>query len=75
MIHHLYRIDIAFDPEKGYGALIADLNGQRQKGIKGASIRQLCRRIHESICEDEQLKRRFPLEHERSRIITPNNFI
>lgn len=74
-VHLLYRIDIGFDPEKGYAAVIADIKGERQKGVKGSSIRQLCRRIHEAVCDDESKKRHFPLEHERSHIITPEGFI
>lgn len=70
----MYRIDIGFNPEKGYAAAIYDVKGERHKGIKANSIRQLCRRIHEAVCDDEQKKRHFPLEHERSRIITPNGF-
>lgn len=60
----MYRIDIGFDPERGYGAAIFDPIDGKQKGIKAANIRQLCRSIHEAICEDEQKKRRFPLERE-----------
>ena len=70
----LYRIDIGFSHDRGYAASISDIQGQRVKGIKGNSIRQLCRRIHEAVCDDEQKKRHFPLESEPSRIITPNGF-
>lgn len=74
-VHLLYRIDIGFSKERGYAAAITDVAGERQRGIKANSIRQLCRRLHEVICEDDQKKRRFPLEHERSHIITPNGFL
>lgn len=75
-IRILYRIDIGFDQERGYAAAILDPNDKKSKGVKASNIRQLCRRIHEAICEDEQKKRRFPLESEArsvSSIITPGN--
>lgn len=70
----MYRIDIGFDRERGYGAAIFDVLDKKTKGCKANSMRQLCRQIHESVCEDEAKKRRFPLESEaRSApsIITP----
>src|SRR5262245_17826041 len=76
MIHHLFRVDIGFDPERGYGAVLIDPKHGRQKGIKGNSIRQLLRRVSEEIANEEQKMRRFPLEHEREAtksIITPND--
>lgn len=60
----MYRIDIGFDPDRGYAAAIFDPIDRKSKGIKASNIRQLCRRLHEAICEDEQKKRRFPLERE-----------
>lgn len=71
----LFRIDIAFDPERGYAALLTDVRGERQKGVKGNSIRNLMRNVSQQICEEDQKQRRFPMEHERSRIITPDGFI
>jgi hypothetical protein len=68
----LFRIDVGFDPDRGYAAVITDVLGERQKGIKGNSIRNLMRNVNQQVCETEQVHRRFPLEHERSRIITPN---
>ena len=76
MIHLLYRIDIGFDQERGYAAAILDLQDKKTKGLKASSIRQLCRQIHEAVCQDEQRKRRFPLESEAqsvSTLITPGN--
>ena len=76
MVHLLFRIDIGFDPERGYAALLQDPRNQRQKGIRGNSIRQLLRRVHEEVALEEQKMRRFPLEHERDAqksIITPGD--
>ena len=73
-VTNMYRTDIGFDPDYGYAAVIFDVRDKKQKGIKANSIRELCRRIHEAICEDEQKKRRFPLEREASSaptILTP----
>ena len=71
MIHLLFRVDIAYDPERGYAAVLTDVPMKRQKGIKGNSIRQLLRRVHEEVAKEEQQKRRFPLEQEPRLIITP----
>lgn len=75
-LNHMFRIDIAFDPDRGYAAVVLDVRNKREKGIKGNSIRQLLRRVHEVVAEEEQKMRRFPLEHERGAapsIITPGN--
>lgn len=66
----MYRIDIGFDQARGYAAAIYDPLDRKAKGIKASNIRQLCRRIHEAICEDEQKKRRFPLESEAQSVQT-----
>lgn len=71
----MFRIDIGFDPDRGYGAALLDVHENKMKGIKASNVRQLMRLVSQAICETEQHKRRFPLEHERnepSRIITPN---
>lgn len=78
MIHLLYRIDIGFDPDRGYAAVILDVRGDRQKGIKGNSIRNLCRNVHKAICDEDQKARRFPLEAESrlgggTKSLTPDN--
>jgi hypothetical protein len=72
----MFRIDIGFDPERGYAAGLYDNLSQKQKGIRAGNIRELMRKVGQEICSEEQRKRRFPLEHERepSRIITPNGF-
>lgn len=73
----MFRIDIGFDPDRGYAAVLLDIPGQKSKGVRGNSIRQLMRLVGQEICTTEQQKRRFPLEHERNeppRIITPNGF-
>lgn len=73
-VKFMYRADIGFEPGRGYAAALRDVSQNRLKGIKANSIRQLMRRISEAICEDEQKKRRFPLEHEAPVIITPDQF-
>lgn len=70
----MFRIDVGFDPDRGYAAVLTDVLNERMKGIKGNSIRNLMRNVARQICDEEQRQRRFPLEHERSRIITPNGF-
>lgn len=73
----MFRIDVGFDPDRGYAAVLYDVHAEKQKGIKASNIRQLMRLVGQEICEQEQKSRRFPLEHEReepSRIITPNGF-
>ena len=75
----MFRVDIGFDPDRGYGAACIDVLNEKTKGIKASNIRQLMRLVSSSICDAEQQQRRFPLEHERgsaepSRIITPNGF-
>jgi hypothetical protein len=72
----MYRIDIGFDPDKGYAAVLLDLQQQRQKGIRGNSVEQLTSRIRRVLIDEEGRKRHFPLEHERTpaRIITPEGF-
>lgn len=75
----LFRIDVGFDPDRGYAASVLDLANQRMKGIKGNSIQQITSRLRIVINEEMEKRRDFPLEHERSaqepsRIITPNGF-
>ena len=67
----MFKIAIGFDEGRGYAAVLHDCLDMKEKGIKGNSIRQLMRRVSQELCEEEQKKRRFPLEHERSRIIVP----
>lgn len=69
----MYRVDIGFNPEKGYGAAVYDVLEEKQKGIRGHSIEQLASRLRHVLIEAEGRKRKFPLEHgEPSRIITLN---
>jgi hypothetical protein len=75
----LFRVDVGFDPERGYAASVLDLQNQRMKGIRGNSIEQITSRLRNVINEEMQKRKQFPLEHERSsgepsRIITPNGF-
>lgn len=70
----LYHIDVAFDTERGFAATLTDVGLRRMKGIKGHSIRQLMRRVSQEVCDDEQKKRRFPLEHEPRVIISTEGF-
>lgn len=71
----LFRIDIGFDPERGYAASVLDLQEQKMKGIKGNSIQQITSRLRNALNEVMEKRKHFPLEHEKepSRIITPNN--
>lgn len=73
MVTVMYRIDIGYDPNRCYAAVITEGKKGMQKGIKGNSIRQLMRRVNEQICLDEQKNRRFPLEQEEpKRLISPD---
>jgi hypothetical protein len=67
----MYRIDIGFDEQRGYAAVIADPLERRMKGIKGNSIEQIMSRLRRVIIDEEGKKKHFPLEKEEpSRIIT-----
>lgn len=68
----MYRIDVGFSEDRGYAAVLTDVRGERQKGIKGNSIEQLISRLRNVILETEYRRKHFPLESEPSRIITPN---
>lgn len=70
----LFRIDIGFDEERGYAAVVLDVQGERQKGIRANSIEQLVSRMRNVLLEEIHKRKNFPLEAERSRIITPNGF-
>lgn len=73
----LFRIDIGFDPERGYGAALFDILNERSKGIRANSMQQLTSRLRNVLNEEAEKTRHFPLEHERdepSRIITPNGY-
>jgi hypothetical protein len=72
----MFRIDIGFDPERGYAASVLDLQQQRMKGIRGNSMQQITSRLRNVLNEEAQKQKHFPLEHEKepSRIITPNGF-
>jgi hypothetical protein len=75
----LFRIDVGFDPERGYAASVLDLQNQRVRGIKGNSIQQITSRLRNVLNEEMETRRQFPMEHERSpaepsRIITPNGY-
>jgi len=73
-IHNVFRIDIGFNPERGYAAAILDIDNKRVKGIKGNSWEQLASRLRHVIIEEGGKKRNFPLESEPSRILTPDQF-
>lgn len=70
----IFRIDIGFDPNRGYAAVVYDVNGDRQKGIRGNSPEQVVSRLRNVLLEEMHQQKRFPLESEPSRIITPNGF-
>lgn len=68
----MFRVDIGFNADKGYGATVLDVTENKIKGIKGSSIRQLLRNISAVVAEEEQKKRRFPMESGGPKlIITP----
>lgn len=72
----LFRIDVGFDPDKGYGAAVLDVPNQKMKGIRGNSMQQITSRLRQVLNEEMAMRRQFPLEHEKeepSRIITPGN--
>jgi hypothetical protein len=71
-VNLLYRIDIGFDENRGYAAVVFDVIQERQKGIRGNSMEQLASRIRHVLIDEEGKRRRFPLESEPQRIITPN---
>jgi hypothetical protein len=67
----MYRVDIGFDPERGYAAVIADVQLERMKSLRGASVEQLMSRLRHIIIDAEGERKHFPKEHgEPSRIIT-----
>ena len=76
MIKFMYRVDIGFDEDRGYAALVSDVQMERSKGIRGNSVEQIMSRLRHVIIDEENRRKHFPLEHERepSRIITPNGF-
>jgi len=69
----MFRVDIGFQADKGYGATVLDVQLNRIKGIKGNSPEQLISRIRRVVLDEMQKKRDFPLEMERN-IITPEEF-
>jgi hypothetical protein len=70
--YFMFRVDIGYNADKGYGATVLDVRRNMIKGIKGNSIRQLLRNIASVIAEEEQKQRHFPVESEPRLIITPN---
>jgi hypothetical protein len=72
MIQLLFRIDIGFDEERGYAAVVLDVMQERQKGIRGNSPEQLASRLRHVLIEELTKRKNFPLESEPSKIITPN---
>lgn len=60
----LYRIDVGFDPERGYAAALIDVQGERQKGIKGNSMEQLASRLRHVLIEETLKMGDLPLERE-----------
>ena len=77
----LYRIDVGFDPERGYGAVVLDAANStdkrlRQKGVRGNSVEQLASRLRHVLIDDMSKRRNFPLETQPAQklIITPEDF-
>lgn len=73
-VHLIFRVDVGFDPDRGYACTVLDVPNGRQKGIRANSIEQLTSRLRHVLNEEGRKKRNFPLESEPSRIITPNGF-
>jgi hypothetical protein len=74
----LFRIDIGFDSQRGYAALVSDIQQERVKGIKGNSPEQLLSRIRHVLLEEFHKSRSFPLESEAAsrnggKIIMPDD--
>ena len=67
----LYRIDIGFDPHRGYAATLLDLPNARQKRIRGNSAEQLMSRLRNVVLEEMHKQKNFPLESERSNNNSP----
>lgn len=67
----LFRIDVGFDPRRGYAATVYDIPNDRMKGIRGNSIQQITSRLRHVLNEEMEKKRDFPLESEPSRLIIP----
>ena len=73
-VNLMFRIEIGFDPDRGYAAIILDLQEQRTKALRGNSMQQLTSRLRHILNEEAEKARHFPLESEKSSIITPNGF-
>ena len=73
-VNLMFRIEIGFDPERGYAAIILDVRQQRTKALRGNSMQQITSRLRHILNEEADKQRRFPLESEKSSIITPNGF-
>ena len=79
-VHLLYKIDIGFDENRGYAAVIQDVQMSMAKqanvikGIKGNSMEQLASRIRHVLIDEVGKRRHFPLESEPSLIVTPDGF-
>lgn len=70
----MFRVDIGFDEERGYGAVLYDVQNERQKGIRANSMQQLTSRLRNVLNEEAAKRKQFPAEQERSTIITPDQF-
>jgi hypothetical protein len=73
-VHLMYRIDIGFSENRGYGAAILNVRNGMSKGIRANSPEQLMSRLRRELIEDMEKAKHFPLESEPSRIITPDGF-
>ena len=66
----IYHVNVGFDPDRGYSALLYDAIDKKMKAIRGNSMEQLTSRIRRVLIDEEGKRRRFPLESEPSRIIS-----
>jgi len=67
----LFRIDIGYEPQRGFIAVCQDIKANQTNAGKAHSIRELMRHVSQVICNQEQANRRFPLESGPA-IIIPN---
>jgi hypothetical protein len=67
----IFRIDIGYEPGRGYIAVCQDVQANQTNMGKELSLRKLMRHVHEVITSREQERRRFPMESGPA-IVIPN---
>lgn len=77
MVHLIFRIDVGFDPQRGYGCAVLEImpdKSTRTKGIRANTPEQLASRLRKVLIEELNKRKDFPLEQEPKLIISPNGF-